>query len=110
MGVNHASDIVTDFTENATDKLDLRDLLVNENHASGVGNLTNYLHFEQVGANVLLHVSSAGSLTTTAGVSNATAVEDQTIQLNGVTLAALGGATDTLIIQNLLNNGKLIVD
>jgi VCBS repeat-containing protein len=100
-----AADIVTDFTENAGDKLDLRDLLQGENHASGIGNLANYLHFESVaGGNVLLHVSSAGNLTTN---------EDQRIQLNGTTLATLGGSlgtTDAAIIQNLLNNGKLIVD
>jgi Ca2+-binding RTX toxin-like protein len=106
-----AADIVTDFTENASDKLDLRDLLQGENHVSGAGNLASYLHFEQVGANTLVHISSTGSLT--AGGANAAAVQDQTIQLNGVTLATLGGSfgtTDAAIIQNLLTSGKLIVD
>ena len=103
-----AADIVTDFRENAADSLDLRDLLQGENHASGAGNLAQYLHFEQVGSNVLLHVSSAGSLTTNGA--NFAAVQDQTIQLNNVTLANLGGTTDAAIIQNLLTNGKLIVD
>ena len=107
-----AADIVTDFStaafKSGGDALDLRDLLQGENHASGAGNLAQYLHFEQAGSNVLLHVSSAGSLT--GGGTNAAAVQDQTIQLNGVTLAQLGGSTDSAIIQNLLTNGKLIVD
>ncbi|OYT91108.1 MAG: hypothetical protein CFE43_14765, partial [Burkholderiales bacterium PBB3] len=105
-----AADIVTDITAQAADRLDLSDLLQGENHTTGVGNLLNYLHFEQVGANVLLHVSSAGSLT--GGGANFATVQDQTIQLNGTTLAGLSGGatTDTAIIQNLLTNGKLIVD
>ncbi len=103
-----AADIVTDLRAQAADRLDLSDLLQGENHTVGIGNLLNYLHFEQVGANVLLHVSSAGSLT--GGGANSATVEDQTIQINTTTLAQLGGANDTAIITALLANGKLIVD
>ena len=110
-----AADVVTDFSALAVksggDALDLRDLLQGENHASGAGNLAQYLHFEQVGDDTLVHISSAGSLT--ANGANAATVQDQTIWLNGVTLATLGGTlgiTDSQIIQNLLANGKLIVD
>jgi hypothetical protein len=103
-----AADVVTDIRAQAGDRLDLSDLLQGENHTTGIGNLLNYMSFEQVGGNVLVHVSSAGSLD--AGRTNVTAVEDQTIQLNTTTLLQLGGTDDTSIITALLANGKLIVD
>ena len=52
-----ASDIITDFgvapAASGGDVLDLRDLLVGENHNVGVGNLASYLHFEKVGADTM---------------------------------------------------------
>ncbi len=109
---NPAVDVVTDFNTAAAaaggDVLDLRDLLYSENHDSGIGNLANYLHFEKVGADTKIHISSSG------GFNNGylSAAEDQTVVLQGVDLyAALGsGAGDAQIIQDLLNKGKLQTD
>jgi Ca2+-binding RTX toxin-like protein len=91
------------------DILDLRDLLVGENHGTGIGNLVDYLHFEIAGANTIVHVSSTGAY----GVGGfASTKDDQTITLTGVNIAtALGvAATDASIIQDLLTKGKLITD
>ena len=88
--------------------LDLKDLLQGENHASGSGNLTSYLHFTQSGSDTTVHVSASG------GFANSTAGDTVDIVLKGVSLADLGGGlantSDTQIIQNLLNHGKLITD
>ena len=88
--------------------LDLKDLLQGENHASGIGNLTSYLHFSQSGSDTTVHVSASG------GFANSTAGDTVDIVLKGVSLADLGGGlghtSDTQIIQNLLNHGKLITD
>jgi Ca2+-binding RTX toxin-like protein len=96
-------DIITDF-DTATakaggDVLDLRDLLQGENSS----NLTNYLHFTTSNGSTVINISSTGAY----GSGFADAKTDQVITLNGVTLS---GSTDTLIIQNLINGGKLIVD
>jgi Ca2+-binding RTX toxin-like protein len=103
-----AKDTVTDFSTAAFsaggDALDLRDLLQGENHTVGTGNLGNYLHFEKSGTDTIVHVSSAGAY---SGTFNA-ALDDQTITLNNVDLTTAGN--DQAIIQNLLNNGKLIVN
>jgi hypothetical protein len=107
-----AVDTITDFNTAAApsggDVLDLRDLLSGENHTTGTGNLANFLHFEKVGGDTKVHISSnggfAGGYTTNA--------EDQTVVLQGVDLYASVGAnaTDQQIIQDLLNKGKLITD
>ncbi|MES2935388.1 MAG: type I secretion C-terminal target domain-containing protein, partial [Pseudomonadota bacterium] len=101
-------DTVADFNTVAYsaggDRLDLRDLLVSENHASGTGNLGNYLHFERVGSDTVVHVSSNGGFSGGYVVGN----EDQRIILSGVDLTVAGA--DQAIIQDLLNKGKLIVD
>jgi T1SS-143 domain-containing protein len=101
-----AADVITDFDLVAnSDRLDLRDLLVGESHSgTDVGNLGNYLHFEQSGSNTVIRISSTGAFS--SGYS-ASAV-DQQITLNGVNLVSLGN--DQAIIQNLLTNGKLITD
>lgn len=102
-----AVDRVTDFnTVTNGDKLDLRDLLQGENHASGTGNLGNYLHFEKAGADTLVHVSSSGGFSSGYSAGN----ENQTIVLQGVDLSAGGLTTDQLIIQDLLSKGKLQTD
>jgi VCBS repeat-containing protein len=101
-----ASDVVTDFnTVVDGDKLDLRDLLQGE-ISEGVGaNLENYLHFEKVGTDTVVHISSNGSFNNGY---NPTA-EVQTITLQNVDL--VGSYTnDQQIIQNLLDNQKLITD
>jgi hypothetical protein len=106
---NPAVDIVTDFdvTSKALggDVLDLHDLLVGENHLTGIGNLANFLHFEKAGADTVVHVSSAGEF---AGGYNA-ANEVQIITLLNVDLIA-GLANDQAVIQDLLTKNKLTVD
>jgi Ca2+-binding RTX toxin-like protein len=99
-----ATDTITDFSTSSFtaggDVLDLRDLLVGESHTgANAGNLANYLHFSYSGGNTTINVQSQA-----AGV-------DQIITLQGADLT-VGGTltTDQQIIQNLLNNGKLIVD
>ncbi len=90
------------------DVLDLRDLLQGEN----AGNLSNYLHFEQRGSDTIVHVSSSGGFATDAhnvGTTYSSGAEDQTIVLQGVDLVGTE-MLDQQIIQNLLNNGKLVTD
>ncbi|MGB0129377.1 MAG: type I secretion C-terminal target domain-containing protein, partial [Rhodocyclaceae bacterium] len=97
------NDTVADFNV-GNDVLDLRDLLVGENHAgAGTGNLTSYLHFESAGGGTVIHVSSTGGF---AAGFNA-AAEDQVITLTGV---ALAGTSDQEIIRNLLTSNKLVTD
>ena len=106
---NPAIDIVTDFdvASKATggDVLDLRDLLVGENHASGIGNLASFLHFEKAGADTVVHVSATGEF---AGGFNA-ANDVQTITLLNVDLIT-SFANDQAVIQDLLTKNKLTVD
>ena len=71
-----------------------------------MGNLTNYLHFVQQGANTVVQVSANGGF---ASGYNAGAI-DQTIVLTGVNLTASGTLTDQQVLQDLLNRGKLITD
>ena len=103
-----AIDTITtgDFDTTAgSDKLDLRDLLQGET-GSGVGaNLENYLHFEKVGSDTQVHISSSGSF----GGGYSAALEDQTILLQGVDLIG-SFTTDQQVIQDMLNKGKLITD
>jgi Ca2+-binding RTX toxin-like protein len=106
-----ASDIVQDFDNAAVsaggDILDLRDLLQGE--TGNAVNLTNFLHFSQVGADVVVQVSSNGGF---AAGFNAGAI-DQSITMQGqwANLTA-GGAfsSDQQIIQDLLTKGKLVTD
>jgi len=104
-----ASDTVTDFNVAAVssggDALDLRDLLTSENHAVGVGNLASYLHFEKLGSDTIVHVSSNGEY-----VAGFNATKDvQTITLTNVDLVT-GFANDQAIIADLLAKQKLITD
>ena len=105
-----AHDTITDFNSQAVkaggDSIDLRDLLQGENHASGVGNLGNYLHFEKSGTDTIVHISSTGAFP--AGGSGLAAADDQRITLSGIDLTTTGN--DVAIIQDLLTKGKLIVD
>ena len=115
--VNGATDVILDFNRSNTttdhDKLDLRDLLQGEARSgTDVGNLANFLHFEKSGTDTVIHVSTIGGFandTHTAGGSYSAMSENQTIILKGVDLT-LAGTTDTAIIQDLLNKGKLITD
>ena len=124
-----ARDTITDFN-NANysgDVLDLRDLLVGENHVfntvtgsattagnngtsalttvADAGNLGNYLHFSVAGGNTVVEISSTGGF---SGGYSSGAV-DQVITLTGVNLiGAL--ANDTAIIADLFKRGKLLTD
>jgi surface adhesion protein len=102
-------DTITDWSnaliKNGGDVLDLRDLLVGGTHGTtGVGNLTNYLHFETSPTSTTVDVSSSGGYS--AGyVASAT---DQKIVLQNMDLS--GGGTlsnDAAIIHDLLSKGKL---
>ena len=82
----------------------LRDLLQGESHTGNLaGNLGSYLHFEKIGADTVVNVSSSGGFS-----SGNYSAADQKLILQAVDLTALG--SDTQIIQNLLANGKLNTD
>jgi hypothetical protein len=106
---NPAVDIVTDFDAaskaSGGDVLDLRDLLVGENHASGIGNLASYLHFEKAGADTVVHVSATGEFAGGFNVAN----DVQTITLLNVDLIT-SLTNDQAVIQDLLTKNKLTVD
>jgi hypothetical protein len=107
-----ARDVITDFKLAEGDQLDLRDLL--PNGLTNGGALDNYLHFEFTGGNTILHISTSGSFADNnqVGVGSPVinlATETQTIVLNGVDLRN-GLTADQDIIQNLINNQKLITD
>ncbi|MBS1154380.1 MAG: type 1 secretion target protein, partial [Proteobacteria bacterium] len=103
-----AADVITDFDMTLPsaggDVLNLQDLLQGENHTTGTGNLSNYLHFEQVGSDTLVHISSSGAYSS----GFATSKDDQRITLQGVDLTTIGN--DVAIIQDLLTKGKLSTD
>jgi len=102
-----AADSITDFNNTASgDKLNLRDLLVGEVASGGSANLEDYLHFETSGLNTIVHISSSGGFS--SGYS--AAAEDQTITLQNIDLVTAFGGNDQLIIQDLVNRGKLITD
>ena len=103
-----AVDTITDFDTNSVaaggDILDLRDLLVGED-GSDLNNLDDYLFVETQGANTEIHISTSGGF---AGGFNSANVE-QTIVVENADL--LGGfASQQALLQDLINNGKLIVD
>jgi Ca2+-binding RTX toxin-like protein len=99
-----ATDTITDFDTTATsDKLDLRDLLVGELHSgTAAGNLADYLHFS--------YSAATGTTIEVKSVGSSLAGPDQKIILTGVDITSGNTLSDTAIIQNLLTNGKLIVD
>ena len=106
-----ASDTIYGFDTAAnSDRLDLRDLLVGENHASGVGNLANYIDITTSGGDTVIRVSSTGGFT---GGTYGAGAEDQRITLSGANLYSAYGITagdDAALIQKLLTDGKLKVD
>ena len=120
--VGGATDVILDFNVSSTgsevDKLDLRDLLQGESHTgTSAGNLADFLHFEKSGSGssqaTIVHVSTTGGFSTDAhavGSNYSATSENQTIILQNVDLSAGGLNTDQLIIQDLLNKGKLQTD
>ncbi|MCA1938528.1 MAG: type I secretion C-terminal target domain-containing protein [Dechloromonas sp.] len=108
-----ALDTITDFNRNE-DILDLRDLLVGENHSTGIGNLANYIDITTTTSggvtSTILRISHDGGF---AGGTYSSGQESQRITLTGVNLYSEYGVAnnnDAALIQQLLNNGKLIVD
>ena len=107
-----AKDVISDFDVAPVtapgvggDALDFRDLLGGENHLVGAGNLANYLHFEKIGANTVIHISNSGEYV--AGFNAAKDV--QVVTLTNVDLVT-GFANDQAIILDLLTKQKLITD
>ncbi|MFA7351760.1 MAG: Ig-like domain-containing protein [Methylotenera sp.] len=101
-----ATDVVTDFdTVAGGDKLDLRDLLQGENAQGISANLEDYLHFEKVGGDTVVHISNTGAYESGFNVSQ----DVQLITLQGVDLVT-GFADDQAIIQDLLARQKIITD
>jgi VCBS repeat-containing protein len=99
-----ATDTVTDLAP-VEDVLDLRDLLVGEEHMDGIGNLAGYLNFTVSGTDTIVQISTTGELATTGA--------DQQITLSGVNVYDYftpGGSDNVALIQAMLNQGKLIVD
>ncbi|MFZ5549396.1 MAG: beta strand repeat-containing protein, partial [Pseudomonadota bacterium] len=99
-----AIDTVADFDTRAFDsggdRLDLRDLLQGET----AGTLGNFISFEKVGSNTVVHISSSGGF----GSGYTASAEDQTIVLQNVDLTA-GFTTNAQIIQDLLTKEKLAI-
>ncbi|HEX5355118.1 MAG TPA: VWA domain-containing protein, partial [Aquabacterium sp.] len=102
-----ALDTVKDFSLTEGDKLDLRDLLQNEN----TGNLTNYLEFDTTTANTIIKVSPNGGFLFGIATNSA---ETERIVLENVNLRTGLGlsnlASDQDVINKLLTQGKLLVD
>ena len=105
------TDLVTDFSKADGDVLDLRDLLIDEQHLGlNPGNLEQYLHFEVSNGSTVVHVSTTGGF---ASGNYDPSYEDQTIVLQNVNLLNDGSAAllnDNAVIQDLLKNNRLIVD
>ena len=111
-----ATDTVTGFNI-GNDILDLRDLLQGErstvdglatSNANRVGNLLDFLDIAVVGPDTVIRVSSTGGFT--GGTYNA-AQEDQRIVIAGLNLfTTTGTANEIDLINNLLVNGRLLVD
>jgi Ca2+-binding RTX toxin-like protein len=99
-----AKDTISDFSiaSKATggDAIDLRDLLQGENHTTGTGNLTDFLHFSKSGSDTIIDVKATG----------ASGEVTQQIVLSNVDLTANSSLNDQAIIQDLLTKGKLVTD
>jgi hypothetical protein len=93
------------------DVLDIKDLLIGESH--NAASLDNYIHFQVSGGNTTMYISSTGAFgdNNVVGAPNATVTANtvQNIVFTGVDL--IGTATSDLqVLQNLINNNKLITD
>jgi len=108
-----AIDRVTDFSTAQGDVLDLRDLLQAPVNASAA-DLDNFLHFQYSGGNTTIYVSTSGAFSNgnTAGglPSNVSSNDVMQIVLEGVDLVGGGSPSDQQVIQNLLNQGRLLTD
>ena len=91
------TDTIIDFDRLEGDKLDLSDLL----NVQGSGDLDNYLNFESLNGDTLVHVNKDGEFAIGADA-------DQIILLKGVDLTQ-GGLDDNQIIEDLINSNNLII-
>ena len=111
-----ALDTITDFDvalpSAGGDILDLRDLLQAPTNATAAA-LDNFLHFQYSGSNTTIYVSATGAFNDNNNASglpgNVSNNDVQQIVLNGVNLVG-SSTTDQQVIQNLLTQGKLVVD
>uniref|UniRef100_UPI0035B07A6F VCBS domain-containing protein n=1 Tax=Azonexus sp. TaxID=1872668 RepID=UPI0035B07A6F len=108
-----AIDRVTDFNGAEGDVLDLRDLLNAPANATPA-ELDNFLHFQYDGSNTTIYVSTSGNFSdgnTASGLpSNVASNDVMQIVLEGVDLVGGGSPSDQQVIQNLLNQGRLLTD
>ena len=109
VGNGRARDIITDFSKQPVagggDILDLRGLLQGELVVgTSAVNLTNFLYFTKNGVDTILYISTTGAIS--AATPSTTA--DQQITFIGVDL--IGTSSQQEVIENLLNNGNLLVD
>jgi large repetitive protein len=111
---SRAQDFISDFdarpAASGGDVLDLRDLLIGETPAT----LDRFLDFNVIAGaspSTEIRISTAGGF---SGGTYNSAVEDQRIVLEGVDIrASLGlaaNASDSLIVQTLIDRAKLLVD
>ena len=103
-----ANDVVTNFSIAQGDSLDLRDLLSNEHDGSLTGldnNLSSYLHFDKVGSDTVVSISTEGKFDGSLDTSKI----DQTITLTDVDL--IGHFTEQQdMINDVLNKQIITVD
>ncbi len=108
-GNGRETDTITDI--DATDKLDLRELLQNlESNTSDqteAERLDHYLNFsfDDAADGTVMSISAMGSFDT-----DQSQLGDQTVVLAGVDLTGGGALSDVAIINNLLANDSLITD
>ena len=100
-----AEDSVTDFTlgefgvDAGADRLDISDLLSNMDDSA---DLSKFIQAEESGGNTILHISSAGAMTSAGDFSEA----DQSILLEGVS----AGGDPAALIQSLIEDGQLNIE
>ncbi|MCV6614843.1 MAG: VCBS domain-containing protein, partial [Cellvibrionaceae bacterium] len=94
-----AVDVVKDFDASEGDVLDFSDLLVRGQASL----LDGYLHFEQAGNDIIIHVNRDGDYTSDT---LETAKDEYTVRIRDAD-AIFQGATDQEILQDLLNGGHL---
>ena len=93
------------------DVLDLRDLLVGEDHSGE--SLDNYLHFEFSGGDTTVYISTTGAFNdgnnTGAPTGDVSSNDVQQIVLSGIDLTS-GFSTDAEVINNLIAQQQIITD
>ncbi len=101
-------DHITDFNS-ADDRLDLADLLHNEQNSDSLDHYLDF-HFDESTGDTTVAVSALGSFEKSDDSGTCQELGDQLIVLDGVDLTAGNTIADENIIQYLMNNNQLIVD